>query len=527
MKVHPVDINLVWSKRGTPPKASNFHAVNYLSSDACFDYLNAIANYNITFNGKGISFYAIDENGNYKKYDSKNKAVRELKTNNNLLTECLNGTRKTTAGHTFVLAEKIEHTDKDGNIIIDQVKIEEITNSAFDKGKRTPIYAVDENGQYRKYADIKIAAKAFSAHPSHILSCLNGGAQKRIKNYAFVRAEDVERTDSNNHTILDTTKLRQIGQESSLRKSFVPIYAIGIDGSYKRYENKKRTARLFGIDNSTLTKYLQDKCNSDMGYAFIYASELEKKGQNNETALDYDLLKRKFEQINEKAVYAISKDGVCQKYISQADAARKLNLDSDRISRCINGRNSMVNGYVFVKASDIDSFENGILTRNSKLIKKFANELSKQRVKAIYSFDSEGNYRRHTSIKTVVDDLSVYTSSVRKCLSGEYRATHGYKFIYAENFEEMDEDGNLVVNYDKLDEISYEINPERKKTIDKLGKIYAIKSDKIEEFENLRVASRTLGIDETAIIYYLRNGTNPTDGTYAINKYVFASERYK
>ncbi|MGM9994547.1 MAG: hypothetical protein ACI37R_07460 [Candidatus Avigastranaerophilus sp.] len=312
-----------------------------------------------------------------------------------------------------------------------------------------------------------------------------------------------------------------------MRKSFVPIYAIGMDGSCTRYVNKKRTARLLGIDNSVLTKYLQGKCNSDIGYAFAFANEVETTGKNGERILNYDILQEKFNQANENAVYAISKDGHYQKYVSQAQAARQLNLDSDRISRCINGKTSMVNGYTFVKAKDVDSYENGSLSVNTKIIKQFARELSRPRVKAIYSFDADGNYQRHTSIKTLLNDLPVYSSGVKKCLSGEYQSCHGYKFIYAENFEELDDEGNIVVDFDKLDKISYEINPARKEQIDKFGTIYTIKCGEFQRFTNVREAARMLGIDETSIIYFLRNGSNPEDGTNSINQYVFTCERFK
>lgn len=425
------------------------------------------------------------------------------------------------------IADKFVYNTLSAETVLEYMNLQGLYNVSF-KGSnsalQTPIYSVDENGVYKKYPGVRMAAKELSLESANISRCLNGN-QKRVGDYTFVRAKDVETLDERNNVVIDVNKLRKINQESMIHNRAVPIYTIDTDGVCTRYRNKKSAAKALGVDISYVTHCLKGQHFAIKGCALVYADEIEKKDENGETVIDYDVLRQKYEDANRTSVYAIYKDGSYKKYPTQAEAAKELGIGANKISQCINGGSNKVSGRVFVKASDVESFEKGKVKINTGLLRKFALELASSGVKAVYSFDKEGNYTRYDSVKSIVESLNIPKSGIKNCLSGQYSASHGYRFIYAENFETMGEDGNIAVDYDKLDEISEQINPALRKRMKKYGKIYAINDVNMKEFDNVRKAARELGIDENAIVYFLKHGRNPENGKTSINGIVFTSEK--
>ncbi|MGM9994548.1 MAG: hypothetical protein ACI37R_07465 [Candidatus Avigastranaerophilus sp.] len=181
MKVHPVNINFIEQNIYTKSKDVRNNETKQLSSDAVWNYLTVSGNYNMSFQGKTIAFYAIDNDGNYKKYNSKNKAIQELGTNNALIIECLNGTRKKTAGHALVYADEIESIDEHGNVTIDTNKVKEIVCSSFEEAEKTPVYAVDEKGRYGDFQILKTRQKNFPYLHLMFMLVLTGKFKKGLK----------------------------------------------------------------------------------------------------------------------------------------------------------------------------------------------------------------------------------------------------------------------------------------------------------------------------------------------------------
>ena len=160
-----------------------------------------------------------------------------------------------------------------------------------------------------------------------------------------------------------------------------------------------------------------------------------------------------------------------------------------------------------------------------KPLRKFANALMIPTVKPVYAFDSDGNFTRYESAKETSKELSINMTGIRECLSGQRSISKGHRFFYAENFEKVDENGQIVIDYEKIDEISEEINPAIKKLMSKYGKIYALNGVNVKEFKNIRQAARELGISQDTILYFLKNNRSPEDGKNSIQGFVFTSEK--
>ncbi len=470
-----------------------------------------------------VPVYAVDEKGKWRKFPSKYQASKALDINTPRIIRCLNKELNKTGGYTFVFPEEIETIDEQGQTIVDIKKLREFVSSAFTDSSMTSVYAIDSKGFYRKYSGVRKAARELGLDSVNISKCLNG-KQKRAGEYTFVRSKDVERLDNYGNVIIDTAKIKEINYNSFQRKGAVPIYVISPDGSFKKYDSKKQAAQSIGIENTDINHCLDGRYTCFKGYAFALADDVEISGENGRPKINYGLIKEKYTELNKNAVYAIHKDGSYKKYMTQTEAAKSLGLRRTKISQCINGESTKVSDYTFVKASDVESFDNGKITINTTLLKKFALELASSGLKAVYVFDPSGHYTRYDSTKSIAEDLSLSKSGIKECLRGKQDKSKGYIFMYADNFEKADENGNIIIDYDKLDEISAGINPDLARQMTKYGKIYAVNGITTQEFENVRKASRALNIDENLIIYYLKNGRNSQNGEMSINGLVFTCE---
>lgn len=615
MKVHPINqiyIENPLCKRENVSKSNV--KINALKDSAVLNYMNALGNYNISFQAAKADFYAIKEDGTYKKYSDRKVAQEELSLAKSNIAECLQGKRTTTHGYGFIYASDIETTDKDGNPTVDieklnakileiqtstqskdtpipiyaidktgkyqkfdskyqaaktlgvrtpallrvldkelkktgnytfvypneietqeddseptisREKLSEIIFHAFEESRETPIYAIDENGRYQRFSGIRKAARELNVESANISRCLSGNAN-RAGNYAFIRAEEVESKNQHNFTVIDTERIRKVNEATKIRDSFVPIYAIGINGKHKRFENKQRAADAIGMDISELNHCMQGRYNVAHGYSFALAEDVETIDENGKIHLNYDVLKDRYEEVSKTAVYAISQDGSYKKYATQTQAAEELGLSRTKITDCISGVSTRVHDKTFIKASDVETYENGNIFVNRTLIKRFADELSRPRTKALYSFDTKGKMRRHESTKQATEDLSISKTSIQEVLSGKRTTAKGYYFVYAESFETQGDNGKPVVDYESLDSIAQDINPQIRKRREKHGKIFALKDVNVYEFKDIGEAARVLGIDEEKIDKYLNFNINPDNkAENTIKGYTFTTWRDK
>lgn len=61
--------------------------------------------------------------------------------------------------------------------------------------------------------------------------------------------------------------------------------------------------------------------------------------------------------------------------------------------------------------------------------------------KAFYAIREDGSYQRFTDRKTAENELSLAKTNIAECLQGKRNNTHGFGFIYADEIETADKNG--------------------------------------------------------------------------------------
>lgn len=475
---------------------------------------------------KPIPIYAIDEKGKATKYASKYQASKKLGVSTPHIIKVLNKEIKKTGGYAFAFPEEIEKELSSGGKIIDKEKLSAIYSTAFEETNSTAVYAIHKEGYYRKFNGIREAGRILSLESANISRCLAGN-QKRVGDYTFIRAEEVESKDEFDRLIIDSKRIKELNGKTQIKESSIPLYTIDSNGKTTRYPSKNEAAKAIGVDTSRLNHCLEGRYNVVNGYSLILAEDVESETKDGKIELNYDLLEEKYNEANKNAIYSINKNGEFHKFFNQTEAANELGLRRNKISGCINGLSSRVGDMAFIKAQDIETFDNGKIIFNTVLLKRIVRELLTPRLKAVYFFDKDGRYQRFESAKKAGEALSIPHKSITNYCQGEKETSKGLRFIYAEKVETIDEDGKIIVDFDALDEISYEMNPKYMREIKQYGTIYAIRDINITKFKDIKEAARTLNINEEDILYFIKYGRVPKNREKYLNGYVFTTEKDK
>ena len=61
--------------------------------------------------------------------------------------------------------------------------------------------------------------------------------------------------------------------------------------------------------------------------------------------------------------------------------------------------------------------------------------------RAFYAIREDGSYQRFTDRKTAENELSLAKTNIAECIQGKRNNTHGFGFIYADEIETADKNG--------------------------------------------------------------------------------------
>ena len=196
--------------------------------------LDCISNYNISFCSKAV--YVIDYDGSYEKYDKINDAIKKY---GKTLPTILHGTNFASGGKTYVYSSTIE--DKDGNVNINKLSKALL---AFRDAKTQPVYAVDYEGNIRRFESVIETEKALNI-ARELISCVLSDKAKVKSGYTFVKAFDLELRDKNAKIIYDQNQKPEISRVvlNKVRENFLysphnyPIASIDEKGEVRVYKN--------------------------------------------------------------------------------------------------------------------------------------------------------------------------------------------------------------------------------------------------------------------------------------------------
>ncbi len=314
------------------------------------------------------SFYVIDKDGNYKKYNNKSEAAEDLGIDIMKIYQCLTNRLMKADDYTFVPAEEIEVKGKVGEV--DKKELKKLLINNFEN---SPLYVIDEKGRYTRFTNRQDAAKAIGSTPSTVASCINDTRKYTVKNYALAPAESIEYIDENGNIIPQKELINKVVSESFSRK---PIYVIDRNGNCTKYYTRNKAAQALGIDVHTITHCLRgDQIKTRGGYTFALPSEIEVIDDNGNIKINRKKVRELKNKINNNAIYALSSNRKYKKYLSIKEASDSLHLSEDSIQNCITGKTKRVRNYTFFKAKDIDIIdESNRCTQDFEALKKIYND---------------------------------------------------------------------------------------------------------------------------------------------------------
>ena len=298
----------------------------------------------LTFTKKENAIYSILPDGTYKKFNSQAEAQRFYKLFDNAVHKCVNEELKTVQGMTFVRASEIEKCNAGGEKQVDEKKLEK-----YLKRFKSPIYAVDEKGNYIKFATRKEAAETLHIDGPSISACLSGKTN-RAGNYTFVRADEIEEKDEKGEIIIPKAKIREI-----LMNFKTAIYAVDNKGNYILFKSRKEAEETLHIDGPSITHCLKGKAKTAGGYHFFRANEID-ANENIEEQIKAKLEKLLEEQRNSEVI-AIFPDKTTKEYANARVAAKELKLDPSAIYKTLKGENKTTKGIAFIRKKENNAKE--------------------------------------------------------------------------------------------------------------------------------------------------------------------------
>ena len=218
-------------------------------------------------------------------------------------------------------------------------------------------------------------------------------------------------------------------------------------------------------------------------------------------------------------MYAFNKDGKHRRFDSQAEAADPedgLNLNKRAIGRCVSGELKTTGGYAFCSADEIEiKDKDGNVLKDEKgnplLDKKKVDEIMARfdtENRAIYEITTK-KYTWYESQAVAARMLKIGKDGICDCLSGKLASTAGRTFVWAKDFEKIDENGKSVPDEARLQDMV-----ENFAGLDRTVYVYNELGDRFE-YANPHIASRKLGLNYTGVAACL-SGEQKTTGQYVI-----------
>lgn len=395
---------------------------------------------------KNTAIYSIDKNGKWQRFDTQAQAAKELKVSKDGICDCVNGRLATTGGYTFVWAKYIETIDKNGEPKPDEKILEAFALDLSLINKE--VYAFDKDGNHDKYDSPTIAANAKEINYNDVSHCLTG-KQKTSKGFTFVLAQDIETLNKDKTISLKQEKIDEILKRF---KSKFEIYAVNKKGECLKFDNMRTLSKELDIPRKSAWLCSQGAYATTNGYVILKAEELETTNKKGETVINRTKLKEILKVFQNKAVYAIHRSGKKERYDSQADAAKALDIEPSRVSACIRGARKTSGDYTFISASELEiGFDkNGEPIINIQHLK---DAMKRFKNNEVYFIDKYGNCTKYKTQAEAAKATNTDPSDLSRYMNGERELSRGKAFISAERLETYDEDGNLRLNQELIEKM--------------------------------------------------------------------------
>lgn len=222
-------------------------------------------------NSKTMPIYAIDYDGNIKRFSSQAQAAREYNLNVNRVSNVVMKETPTTAGIVFVDAQEIERRDDTGNVILGENGEPEVDyNTVLKQLKRfsqsccVPFCTIDYLGNINRFQSPQDANDK-SAYTLSVIS-RNINSNKPLGRNVFVCENDIlyrdkfgkTKKDLQGHYIYDIRKINEklsAFEYAKAKPIKVKDLATGIE---MKFDNSSHAAKVLGMSKQLVHKYLKN-----------------------------------------------------------------------------------------------------------------------------------------------------------------------------------------------------------------------------------------------------------------------------
>ncbi len=413
----------------------------------------------------GKPVYAVGLDGKYKKFDDISIAGRELNISEDNIIRFLQGEFASVGRYKFVKASEVEDIQPDGSILINQAKINELSQGI--RIKNSPVYLVDENGNYDRYTIQREAAEKIGVACDKISSGAKG-IRKIVKGYVIIYASDVETKQPDGTYKLDIDKLNVINKERRTRKhieKFRPDF------------NKPRNT------NSDIPKIKPQKPKTvkpankpDIQADKKPVNEIVQKKQKsavNQIKSEKPVKQKEIKNKTGHELYAVNKKGKLVQYSGVTEASMKLGISPAEIVNCVSGVTACVKGLKFIYAKNIEKIlpDGTSCVDKDKLndiVQSFTPEVKpinkiKQLPSYIYVMTRKGRVLKFNSSEQIEKETKIPAFMVEDSLDKPECIVKGCIFLSAGEAMKLDENGSYVDDKDKLKRLYYEVFGNNKK----------------------------------------------------------------
>ncbi len=414
--------------------------------------------------------YIIDKSGNYRKCLSRKSAAEHLGTQYTNIINNINGVTKTVNGHICIPAKDIEVRDKNGQFMgVNQQKLKDavaVLNptkkvksvKSDKKPKGIPVYIVKDINDYKRYNSILEASKALNISNATLKNHMVSSNSNFEYGYC-VYASDIETKRADGKTVVDKSKLYNLIKASYKNDD---IYIIDVNGFYRKFKYIDEIRQKLGISPITVERKLNGEPGSRTKYFCIKASDVDFIDDNLNLTLDKRKMAKKINELKgpkkqelpdkkqkSHEIYAIDEDGNYKLYSGITEAANKLWIKPWEISNCLGGIVPDVDGYKFVKASDVDTSIKDAQNLHELFI--------------IYALTAKGNVIKFKSFKEAEKHTKIPASEIKEMIDNPEIKKRGCIFLSSNDVTKLDKDGNYVDDKEKIKQIYYSAFPVLKK----------------------------------------------------------------
>ena len=223
------------------------------------------------------AIYAIDKDGNYTKYSSQTIASKELGITTGGISRCINSEAGKICGFVFVSALDIEKLDEDGNVVVNEAKVQELSKKLQ---SNNGYYVIEKDGSFKRYSSPEETIEMTGVEEETLTRGFSG-YRKVIGDQIFVKAPNIEREKVDGSPLLEPEKIITvfIGNRNA-------FYAIDEEGKATLFHSHSQAYGDLGCSSSAISSCINGKIKNSQGYTYARPLDVLTVNEQNQIVVD-------------------------------------------------------------------------------------------------------------------------------------------------------------------------------------------------------------------------------------------------